>query len=153
MLHPISLIIPLMIIAPNLAFICFPPRNQPQGQSQAANTVLKGAEGVGQLGCCLLPLFAPVQIEGAGEAVALAGMVLFLALYYWGWSRYYLGRREYKLLFAPLWRIPVPMALFPVLYFAASSAMLHSPYMLISSLILGAGHIPISFKSCKMARE
>jgi hypothetical protein len=81
------------------------------------------------------------------------GMGLMLSIYYAGWVRFFTRDREYRWLSYPLFSIVVPMALSPVAYFLLSSVILHSIPLLASSLVLAAGHIPISLKSYKRIKD
>jgi len=147
LLHPVSLLIPFMILLPNLAFARLQPRSLPGPHESKENPILVGAERVGQLGAFVLPLFYTIHIETAFEKFSFAGMVLFLALYYLGWMRYFSGDREYKLLFKPMLGVPVPMAIGPVMYFLLASIVLHAPFLLICSAVFALGHIPISLNT------
>ncbi|MDF2927218.1 MAG: hypothetical protein K0R57_6132 [Paenibacillaceae bacterium] len=150
MFHPLSLIIPLLILLPNLLFLRWPPRGRPAAdQAPKESLLLKASEGAGQLGVMAAPLFFSIQLESAYEAVSLTGMLLCLLFYYLGWVRFFTGNREYRLLFAPMLGIPAPMAIFPVVYFMLAAAVLGSGYMLLFSLILAAGHIPISLRTSR----
>ncbi|MGG6310400.1 hypothetical protein [Paenibacillus macerans] len=144
MVYAVSLIIPAAVLLPNLIFWRWPPQHMPSPQELQENIFLKAAEGIGRVGVMVLPLFSPVHMGNLRDILSLTGMVVFLLLYYAGWIRYLRRDREYRWLFAPMRGMPVPLAIAPVLYFAAGSAVLHSVPMLFSSLILAAGHIPAS---------
>ncbi|MNO07759.1 hypothetical protein D3C81_2300870 [compost metagenome] len=55
-----------------------------------------------------------------------------------------MGSRDFARLFAPLWGIPVPLAVFPSLYFLFASVVLHAIPLLAAGLIFGASHIVVS---------
>ncbi|OKP86015.1 hypothetical protein A3844_14780 [Paenibacillus helianthi] len=147
MFHPVSLIIPLMILLPNLLFFKFEPQNMP-GET-ARNLLLTGAEFIGRMGVITVPLFYSLHLQNVYEVLSLVVMLLSLGMYYFGWGRYFMNGRAYRLLFTPLMGVPVPLALSPVLYFLSASVILHSGYLLIFSIILGAGHIPASLSDYK----
>ncbi|KWX75966.1 hypothetical protein AMQ84_16610 [Paenibacillus riograndensis] len=142
MFHPVSLIVPLLILLPNLLFFQLEPQNMPDKTTR--NSFFTGAEFIGRMGVIIVPLFCSLHMQNGLEVLALIVMLLSLGIYYYGWGRYFRNGRPYRLLFTPLMGIPVPLALSPVLYFLSASVILHSGYLLIFSLILGAGHIPAS---------
>lgn len=148
MFHPFSIIIPVLVLAPNFVFFLKRPVNIPAKQLKEP-LVFMVLERLGQLGCFLSPVFYPIKLSGISEIFGICGMGLMLLIYYIGWVRFFTRNREYRWLFYPLFSIPVPLALSPVMYFFLSSVILHSLPMLISSLILAAGHIPISLKNYK----
>ena len=152
MFHPFSIIIPALVLAPNLVLFLKRPVNIPNKQPKEP-LVFTALERLGQLGCFLSPVLYPIKVSGILEILAVFGMVLMLSIYYIGWVRFFIRNREYRWLFCPMLSIPVPLALSPVAYFLLSSVILHSFPLLISSLVLAAGHIPISLKSYKYIRD
>ncbi|GGG12084.1 hypothetical protein GCM10010912_65640 [Paenibacillus albidus] len=144
MFYPISLLIPLMVMLPNLLFVRFKPQNVRAGTKK--NPILIAAEGVGRFAVMIVPLFFQVHLHASYEIIALLMMSCSLFMYYLGWGRYYSNLREYKLLFAPMLGIPVPLAIAPSLYFLFSAVILHSGYMVIFSVIFAVGHITNSLR-------
>ena len=148
MFHPLSLIIPVLVLIPNLFFFLKSPVNIPAHQPKEP-LLLTILERLGQIGCFLIPLFYSVSYSGVFEILASIAMAIMLVIYYYGWIRFFTHNREYRWLFYPLFSIPVPLALSPVIYFLLSSVILHSYPILLSSLILAVGHIPVSLKSAQ----
>ncbi|WP_178024121.1 hypothetical protein [uncultured Paenibacillus sp.] len=146
MVHVSSLLIPAAMLFPNLLFMVWPPKSMPGLKDLKENVLSKVAEGIGRAGVVVLPLFSAVRAEGSLDRFALAVMLLSLGFYVIGWFRYLRGDRQYRLLFAPILGIPVPMAVMPVLYFMSASLLLHSVPLLVCSLVLGIGHIPASLR-------
>jgi hypothetical protein len=144
--HPISLIIPLIVLLPNLIFFRM-NSSESNRNKEKENPVLSAAEGIGRIGVFLLPVFSVIHVVHFYEMIALLGMLISIAFYYFGWIRYFIRNREFRLLFTPIMGIPVPMAISPSVYFLFAAVVLHSPYLFISSLILAAGHIPISLNT------
>lgn len=146
MVHVTSLLIPAVMLLPNLLFMVWPPKSMPGVKVLKESLLYKVAEGIGRAGVVVLPLFSAVRVEGNLERIALVLMLLSFGLYVIGWLRYLRSDRQYRLLFASILGIPVPMAIMPVLYFMSASLMLHSVPLLVCSLILGIGHIPASLR-------
>ncbi|WP_040952662.1 hypothetical protein [Gorillibacterium massiliense] len=150
MFHLPSLLIPFMILLPNLLFIKWPPRNAPAEQPKG-NRLLTAFEGIGRVGSFGIPIFYAIHTDRFYEIAAWIGMALFLAFYYVEWLRYFSGNQEYRLLFSSLLAIPVPMAVFPVLYFMCASAVLHSLPLFICNALFAIGHILNSLRSVEIS--
>lgn len=142
----ISLIIPIAVFLPNLFYFGMPPINMPANTDNKENPIYKAAEAIGRFGVFILPIMSSIHHDNPYEILSLIGMVMFLLIYYVGWIRFVRGNREYKLLYSPMFGIPVPLAISPVLYFLSASILLHSPLLFLSSVILAIGHIPLSLK-------
>jgi len=144
---PLGGLVSIAVLLPNLLVVFWSPwPSQSGGNAEVVseNRLLLVLERVGQLGCFALPFFLQIELRGATEAVALGVMVAALALYYSGWLRYLRYGRKEDILYAPMWRLPLPMAVMPILYFLAASMILHSVWLTASAVILGIGHIPLS---------
>ena len=148
MFHPLSIIITILVLAPNLLFLFKKPANIPPDLPKEP-VILVVFERLGQLGAFISPVFFVIKLSGIPEIIAACGVGLMLCIYYIGWIRFFTREREYRWLYWPLFSIPVPMALCPVVYFLLASVILHSLVLLISSLALGAGHITISLQQYK----
>ena len=146
MLNPVSLIIPALVLLPNLIFFRTQPSHLPAAPARE-NRVLALLEGIGRVAVFVIPLFAPIPAGHFAEHLALAGMALAIGWYYYGWLRYFRSRCDYRKLFAPLAGIPVPLALAPVGYFLCAAAVLHSPALFSGAVVLALGHIPISLNT------
>ena len=148
MFYPLSIVITVLVLAPNPLLLWRPPVNPPANPYKEPVSLVV-LERLGQIGCFVSPLFYAIYLTGTPEIVAAVGMGLMLSIYYICWIRFFTHKREYRWLFWPLFSIPVPMATCPVLYFLLASAILHSIPLLVSSLVFAAGHIPISLRQYK----
>jgi len=148
MFHPLSLIVTLLVLIPNIIFSIRPPANKPSNLPKEP-LPLTIIENIGRYGVFIIPLFYGMDISGIWEIIAVSLMGLMLLLYYVCWIRYFRRGRDFKWMFLPFLKIPIPMALSPVLYFMLSSVILHSLPMFIFSLLLAMGHIPISWQQYK----
>mgnify|MGYP003185110289 CR=1 FL=1 len=72
---------------------------------------------------------------------------LFLALYYAVWLRYFAGGRKTELLRRAFLLVPLPLAVFPVLYYLCAAIWLHNVPAVIIMLIFDAAHITVSLQS------
>ena len=106
-------------------------------------------ERVGQVGCLVLAVIvAPVS----GHPGWLIALIALVALYYLLWVRYLVGGRPFRLLYAPLGPVPVPLALTPVLAFLSASVWLQNWPLAAAALVLGVGHITVSLQTARAAR-
>lgn len=141
-----SIMIPLLILLPNLLLLALPPRNIPRGAG-AVKLIFDIMEKAGRLAIFVIPLFYTVRLNRLElpDRLALGGMLITLVLYYSGWMRFFQSGRDYALLFCPMLSVPVPMAVFPVAYFAFSALLLRSLPLLAATLVFAAGHIPFAY--------
>ncbi|MBP2651424.1 MAG: hypothetical protein H6Q74_2249 [Firmicutes bacterium] len=150
-----SLIVPIVVFAPNLLWFLFPPINilaEDEIKEPIALTIL---ENIGRIGVIIIPLFYPLVVDNATSQYCLIAMIVLLLVYYAGWFRFVLKGRIYANCFLPLrWiPIPIPMAVCPVMYFILSAVLLKSNPMLIAALVLAIGHILISYRECQRIRK
>lgn len=80
-------------------------------------------------------------------------MALALVFYYIGWSRYALKGHRFVLLYAPLFGVSLPMAISPVLYFAAAAVFLSAWPLAIAAGLLAAGHLYVSYGEWKRCQN
>ena len=71
----------------------------------------------------------------------------FLILYYVVWFRYFMGGREIPLLSGSFLFVPMPLAVFPVLYFLCAAIWLHNLPAAIIMVIFGVAHLTVSIQS------
>lgn len=135
----LGLALSLAIFAPSLSLAWFPPRPAvPAGVVPRPVTVLERA---GQALCVTIPAIT----VGASVSWWWFPLVAALVLAYWAlWVRYLATGRHLAALFGPVWGMPVPMALLPVVAFLAGAAWLENPWVAIAAAVLAAGHIPSS---------
>jgi hypothetical protein len=145
-LYPVSLLITVAVIAPNLLFLVLSPSDADKYGKSADSIPFTILERVGQVSSFILPLFFPLSYSGTLVLVAWIAMGVLLAFYYAGWARFFAGPRNYALLFKPMLGIPVPMALSPVLYFLMSSIVLGSIWQAMAAMVLGVGHVIVTIR-------
>lgn len=141
-LSVIGLFVALAVLAPSSLLAVLPPQ-PPVSLEFSAGRLATVLERCGQVGCLAL-----ATLDGPGSSTRPAFMAVTAGLVagYWAlWLRYALGGRRASDLFAPVGRLPVPMAVLPVLTFATLAAWAQSPWLALAVVALAAGHVPNSW--------
>ncbi len=139
-------LVTFLLLLPNALFVIFKPVDalpEETGKGRRMQLMEK-LERVGQAGSFLLPFFYDFQTENPVGKIALVCMAAVLGMYYLCWARFFLRGRRYRWLYAPLWGIALPMAVFPLLFLFAASAALRSMPLVIAAAVLSVGHLAVS---------
>ena len=148
----IGLIIGFVLMFPSIIFmIKFPPINAPVDLTDAG-LIFTILERIGQIGCLTILVISPANFQGLEINVWALLIALCITIYYALWIRYILNRQEHKYLFKPLYFIPVPLAVFPVLAFAFTSIWGNSLWLGIATILLAVGHITNTYHSYKQIK-
>lgn len=137
-------ILSLIILAPNLLFIKFPPVNMP-ADIQDAGPVFTVLERVGQVGCVAILVFSKSSFEQVRFGIVTVLIIIILSAYYGLWIRYLVKGRNIRLLYEPLSLIPIPMAIFPVAAFALGAIWCESLFLSVAVVCLAIGHFTNSW--------
>lgn len=143
----VSVLIPLAVIVPELI--------SPAAASSYTDkkrSFLGVLEYIGRLGIFFIPAFYEVKLEDSLDIAAVIVMAISLVMYYLCWFRYYRRGRKSILLYAPLWIIPIPMSIMPVIYIASSSLIFNAIPVLISTVVYAVGCIPLALLKYKKIR-
>ncbi len=73
-------------------------------------------------------------------------MSFALVVYYAGWIRYIVEGRSEGLFYKSMLGVQLPMAVMPVVYFISASILFGSGWLMLSSILLGVGHITVSWQ-------
>ena len=135
--------LPMLI---NIAYAIFPPSEKPE-QTSAVTRWIEVVEQISRiaylLAITLLVSRKPFHFRSAWLCLA----AFFLLLYYIVWIRYFTGGRDIALLNRPFLFVPLPLAVFPVLYFLCAAVWLHNIPAAILMMIFGAAHLTVSVQS------
>ena len=135
--------LPMLI---NIAYVLLPPTDKAPHAAPVTRWVEyveKGSRIAYLLAIVLLVNRLPVSWGSAWLMLA----ALFLLLYYAVWLRYFAGGRRIALLNKPFCRVPMPLAVFPVLYFLCAAIWLGNLPAAALMLIFGASHLTVSLQS------
>jgi len=145
--YPVNLLLLAAVLLPNLLPMIFPPTDAAEDHGAAGGwRIVNAVEWAARMAVFLLPLFWEIRLETTTQGVLLALMALCMAVYYAGWIRYLAGGRQFRLLFCPLWRIPVPMAVFPSAYFLLAGVLLASWPVTLAACLFAAAHTAESWR-------
>ena len=135
--------LPMLI---NIAYAVFPPSGKVE-QTAAVARWLEIVEQVSRIAYLLAVTFLvsrePIRLQSVWFWLA----ALFLCLYYVVWIRYFAGGRDIALLNRPFLLVPMPLAVFPVLYFLCAALWLHNIPAAVIMLVFGAAHLTVSIQS------
>jgi hypothetical protein len=147
-------LITLLVLLPNAMLVFFHPINRPPGSLSSSKVVkwLEVLERIGQFSCFILSIFYSIHITSSLERITLFLGIFCLLVYYFCWGRYIYYKNDFSWLFLPLFGIPLPMALAPILIFLCAAINFQSIWLGIAVFILALGHIPVSCYEYKRVR-
>lgn len=135
--------LPMLI---NIAYVIFPPvgaANEPAAIPRPLEITERVSRIVYLIAVTFLVSGEPVSRRSAALYIAAC----FLILYYAVWIRYFAGGRNVALLGKAFWFVPMPLAVFPVLYFLFAAVWLRNIPAAVTAVIFGAAHIAVSVRS------
>ncbi len=145
----IGLLIGISILIPNILFIIFPPKNVPE-KLKDAGIIFTSLERIGEVGCLFILAISQDKYQNFNIDIWFVLMVICILIYYSLWIRYVAKGHEFSLAFKPLYFIPIPMAVFPVLAFAFASLWGKSIYLAFIVILLAIGHFTNSWHTYKV---
>ena len=135
--------VPMLI---NIAYAAFPPAEKME-QAASVTRWVEMVEQVSRIAylaaITLLVSREPLRFRSGWLCLA----VLFLILYYTVWIRYFAGGRRIALLSRAFLFVPMPLAVFPVLYYLCAALWMHNLPAAIVMVIFGAAHLTVSIQS------
>ncbi|WP_250228883.1 hypothetical protein [Anaeropeptidivorans aminofermentans] len=137
-----GLIFLLMLIIPNLIWV----RHQPKGYNyQNENKILLIFERVGQvLVTCTALIFSDFNLRPWSIwTLWLLAAVILMIMYECWWLRYFKSQKRLKDFYSSFCGIPVAGATLPVMAFFLLGIYGKVVWLLISTAVLGIGHIGI----------
>jgi hypothetical protein len=140
---------------PNLLWMLFPSRGQPEGgagPTSGLHRLMEILEWVGRIAALVVPFFYRIEAQSPRQVIALVVAAMALLFYYAGWARYFLRDRRYALLFDRFLGVPIPLAISPIVCFLATSVLFGSWTLALASVILGVGHLWITVQESQHSR-
>jgi len=135
--------LPMLI---NIAYAIFPPVGE-VASSKSVTRWVEIIENISRIAYFVLLTFLvnknPPKLK-SGWAVAA---VVFLLLYYIVWIRYFIGGRDVALLGKSFLFVPIPLAIFPVIYYLCAAIWMGNIPAAVAMSVFGAAHITVSIQS------
>ena len=141
----IGLLFLIMLFVPNILWTRFQPNGYDEF-SQNENRVLLALERIGQVTVVVFSLFCGAKFS---FSLLLAIAFILMVLYELYWIKYFKSNHTMKDMFDDFFKIPVPGATLPVLAFFFLGIYANNIFLVISTIILGIGHIGIHFNHKK----
>lgn len=143
----VGLIYLLMLFIPNMIWA----KNPPEGYTtEDENKVLAIIERIGEVLCtCCSLIFTEFNIRETAWTVWLGLSFVFMILYEIYWVQYFKSGKKLEDFYKPMFVMKVPGATLPVIAFFLLGIYGTNIFMIISSLILGVGHIGIHMQHYK----
>lgn len=136
----------LLLLLPNVLFYIFPPQAVP-GNLRSVPAVFTVIEQAGRILCLAVPIVFGKKIAEQKYSWLVILMAACLLIYYVCWVLYFSNGREYFDLFKPMGFIPIPMAVFPLMYLILLGIWVKSPLFIVSAILFSVGHIVISWNT------
>ena len=135
--------LPMLI---NVIYAIFTPTGD-VGQVKNVTKWVEVIENVSRIAYLILMTFLVNKDAPYYLNVWLVLAAIFLILYYVVWIRYFIGERDVALLAKPFLFVPIPLAIFPVLYYLFAAIWVGNYPAAIVMIIFGAAHITVSVQS------
>ena len=135
--------LPMLI---NIAYVMFPPAGKAE-QAAAVTHWVEIVEQISRIAYLFVVTLLVSRETLSFRSVWFSLAAVFLILYYAVWLRYFIGGREIALLSRSFLFVPMPLAVFPVLYFLCAAIWLHNFPAAIIMVIFGAAHLTVSLQS------
>ena len=135
--------LPMLI---NIAYVIFPPAGE-ISSSKSVTRWVEIIEAVSRIVYLILLTFLVNKTPLEPKSVWLLAAVAFLILYYIVWIRYFIGGRDVALLGRSFLFVPIPLAIFPVIYYLCAAIWMGNIPAAVAMTVFGAAHITVSVQS------
>lgn len=142
----VGLVVFALPMAVNIAYAVFPPTDPP-ARPGAATLWVKRLEQCSRMAYLLALTLLVSQKPLRFSSIWLFLGAAFLILYHAVWLRYFVGGRRTALLGRAFLFIPMPLVVFPVLYYLFAAIWLQNLPAAIAMVIFGGAHLTVSIQS------
>lgn len=149
----VGLIYLIMLFTPNILWAKRKPENYEE-YAQKENRVLLAFERMGEaLVCTCALIFEDLNVRWTGWTVWLALSFALMLLYEGYWVRYFRSKRTMEDFYSSYAGIPVAGATLPECAFLLLGIYGRNVFLLISTVILGIGHIGIHIQHWNQIKQ
>lgn len=135
----------------NIVYFMLPPANM-DNDEENNNKVLEFIEQSSRILFAIALCFLISNKELNYKSSLLYVSIVFLILYYIVWIRYFIKGRDVKMLGEKFIFVPMPLAVFPVLYFIFASLWMTNYVAFIIMIIFGIAHNIISYQNLHVGK-
>lgn len=139
-----GLVVFLLPMVVNICYAIWPPLVEIEGRP----CPIKGMKQVEQITRILFAIVLCILVSKEKPSIHslwFYAAVIFFALYHVAWGRYFIGGRNTALMGQALWFVPIPLAVFPVLYFFCAALWLGNLPAAVIMVIFGVAHYIVSY--------
>lgn len=137
----VGLLFLIMLFAPNILWSKYPPKDY-EKYSKNENKMLLALERIGQVLVVILSLYCGVDFSF--NIILIISFILMI-IYELYWVRYFTSPKTMWDMYNSFLAIPLPGATLPVVSFFLLGICANNIFLVLSSVILGIGHIGIHF--------
>lgn len=138
-----AFLLPMLI---NVVFFVFQPVDEPKVFSNPAMRVLEIIENVSRSAYAFIVVFF-VSESFTENGIWLYVATVFLVVYYIVWARYFFGNGKSELLQKSFLLFPIPLAIFPVIYYFGVAIWLNNYLAAFFMIVFGFAHVSVSARS------
>lgn len=149
----IGLIFLLMLFIPNMIWSKNKPKDYAKYEKNE-NKILLALEKIGEVGnTCLVLMFTDFNINNISSwSIILLIAFLLMILYEIYWIRYFKSKKRMEDQYSSILGIPVAGATIPVLSFLLLGIYGKNIFLIVSTIMLGIGHVGIHLNHSKEIR-
>ena len=135
----VALIFLIMLFVPNIVWSRYPPKDY-EKYSKNENRLLLALERIGEVSVVVFSLFCGIEFSLNPLLLIALFMMILYEIY---WIRYFGSSRSVEDMNRSLFLIPLPGATLPVFAFLILGICSNNVFVILSSIVLGIGHIGI----------
>ena len=136
----IVFILPMII---NIIYVIFPPSDNKE-EKVVKHKFAEMLERATRMLYMVIICFITNDYKSSFSNIMLYLAIIFLALYYIVWIRYFIKGRKVEYLIKSFLFVPIPLAIFPVLYFLLAALWLNNFIAAIVMIVFGISHFVVS---------
>jgi hypothetical protein len=133
-------VVVVLVLLPNVLYLTLPRNNVPADlrETHVLVTILEQVFRIAYFVIAIL-FTRDARVSRLSPFLFLAGF--FLLAYYALWIRYFAGGADFRSLFDTVLWIPLPMAVFPILFLLFSALWLRSVPLVAASVLFAVPHL------------
>ncbi|MBQ2652196.1 MAG: hypothetical protein IJF83_01445 [Methanobrevibacter sp.] len=137
----VALLLLIMLFVPNILWSRCPPKDY-EKHSKNENRILLALERIGEILVVVFSLFCGVNFSLNLFLILVFAVMLIYEAY---WVRYFTGSKTMHDMYESFCHVPLPGATLPVFSFLLLGFCANDVLLILSSLVLGIGHIGIHY--------